>query len=188
MKTFSTINREVESITEAPCWLAAVLIIKHSWTTKPLPLTLIRCIRPRGPADVMHVGLHDVYTISASIHHAALHLCLLPAALHHNLLLRLHLQSNPCHQPVSVCVFISVCVCARACSSTSITCCVCVCERAVGKVNGSVHSHSRRHDSVKNIQRLQNEWKMAKIALIVILLYVISWSPYSCVALTAFAG
>lgn len=63
-----------------------------------------------------------------------------------------------------------------------------MCERAVGKVNGSVHSHSRRHDSVKNIQRLQNEWKMAKIALIVILLYVISWSPYSCVALTAFAG
>uniref|UniRef100_A0A673BRN3 Opsin 4a (melanopsin) n=1 Tax=Sphaeramia orbicularis TaxID=375764 RepID=A0A673BRN3_9TELE len=36
--------------------------------------------------------------------------------------------------------------------------------------------------------RLQNEWKMAKIALIVILLYVISWSPYSAVALTAFAG
>ncbi|XP_003963814.3 melanopsin-A isoform X1 [Takifugu rubripes] len=60
--------------------------------------------------------------------------------------------------------------------------------KAVGKVNGSVHSHSRRRESVKNFQRLQNEWKMAKIALMVILLYVISWSPYSCVALTAFAG
>ncbi|TNM99617.1 hypothetical protein fugu_012650 [Takifugu bimaculatus] len=35
---------------------------------------------------------------------------------------------------------------------------------------------------------MTNEWKMAKIALMVILLYVISWSPYSCVALTAFAG
>lgn len=67
-----------------------------------------------------------------------------------------------------------------------------MCVSAVGKVNGSVHgsvhSHSRRHESMKNVQRLQNEWKMAKIALIVILLYVISWSPYSCVALTAFAG
>lgn len=29
---------------------------------------------------------------------------------------------------------------------------------------------------------------MAKIALIVILLFVISWAPYSCTALTAFAG
>ncbi|XP_075902317.1 melanopsin-A [Nelusetta ayraudi] len=56
--------------------------------------------------------------------------------------------------------------------------------QAVGKVHGSVHSR----DSSRNFQRLQNEWKMAKIALIVILLYVVSWSPYSSVALTAFAG
>lgn len=54
--------------------------------------------------------------------------------------------------------------------------------RAVGKINGN------SRDSVKSFNRLQNEWKMAKIALIVILLYVISWSPYSTVALTAFAG
>ncbi|XP_026165147.1 melanopsin-A [Mastacembelus armatus] len=60
--------------------------------------------------------------------------------------------------------------------------------QAVGKVNGSVHSHSSCRDSVKRFHRLQNEWKMAKIALIVILLYVVSWSPYSVVALTAFAG
>ncbi|KAF7654954.1 hypothetical protein LDENG_00062810 [Lucifuga dentata] len=58
--------------------------------------------------------------------------------------------------------------------------------KAVGKSNGSIHSNSR--DSVKSFHRLQNEWKMAKIALIVILLYVVSWSPYSSVALTAFAG
>lgn len=64
--------------------------------------------------------------------------------------------------------------------------CFCV-FRAVGKVNGSIHGHGSR-DSVKSFHRLQNEWKMAKIALIVILLYVISWSPYSTVALTAFAG
>ncbi|XP_069581555.1 melanopsin-A-like [Brachyistius frenatus] len=54
--------------------------------------------------------------------------------------------------------------------------------QAVGKINGSTR------DSMKSFHRLQNEWKMAKIALIVILLYVVSWSPYSSVALTAFAG
>ncbi|KAG8520609.1 Melanopsin, partial [Galemys pyrenaicus] len=37
-------------------------------------------------------------------------------------------------------------------------------------------------------QRLQNEWKMAKIILLVILLFVLSWAPYSTVALVAFAG
>lgn len=57
--------------------------------------------------------------------------------------------------------------------------------RAVGKINGEGVGP---RDSIKKIQRMKNEWKMAKIALIVILLYVISWSPYSCVALTAFAG
>ncbi|XP_039645177.1 opsin 4b isoform X1 [Perca fluviatilis] len=43
-------------------------------------------------------------------------------------------------------------------------------------------------DSAKKFNKMKSEWKMAKIALIVILLYVISWAPYSCVALTAFAG
>ncbi|XP_070327066.1 LIM domain-binding protein 3 isoform X6 [Odocoileus virginianus] len=37
-------------------------------------------------------------------------------------------------------------------------------------------------------QRLQNEWKMAKIELLVILLFVLSWAPYSTVALMGFAG
>ncbi|XP_004681111.2 PREDICTED: melanopsin [Condylura cristata] len=37
-------------------------------------------------------------------------------------------------------------------------------------------------------QRLQNEWKMAKVILLVILLFVLSWAPYSTVALVAFAG
>ncbi|TSK14880.1 Inactive ubiquitin carboxyl-terminal hydrolase 54 [Bagarius yarrelli] len=56
---------------------------------------------------------------------------------------------------------------------------------AVSKIseNGGVTK-----DSIKKFHRLKSEWKMAKVALIVILLYVISWSPYSCVALTAFAG
>uniref|UniRef100_A0A8C3WZ05 Melanopsin n=1 Tax=Catagonus wagneri TaxID=51154 RepID=A0A8C3WZ05_9CETA len=37
-------------------------------------------------------------------------------------------------------------------------------------------------------QRLRNEWKMAKIELLVILLFVLSWAPYSTVALMGFAG
>ncbi|XP_061086374.1 melanopsin-A-like [Conger conger] len=54
---------------------------------------------------------------------------------------------------------------------------------AVGKITGD-----NTKDSIKRFHRMKSEWKMAKIALIIILLYVISWSPYSCVALTAFAG
>ncbi|KAM9701072.1 LOW QUALITY PROTEIN: melanopsin-A-like, partial [Menidia menidia] len=53
---------------------------------------------------------------------------------------------------------------------------------AVGKAPGS------SRDSLRTFRRLQSEWKMAKIALLVILLYVLSWAPYSAVALTAFAG
>lgn len=37
-------------------------------------------------------------------------------------------------------------------------------------------------------QRLQSEWKMAKIVLLVIFLFVLSWAPYSTVALMAFSG
>ncbi|XP_056247497.1 melanopsin-like [Seriola aureovittata] len=37
-------------------------------------------------------------------------------------------------------------------------------------------------------ERLRSEWRMAKVALGVILLFVLSWSPYSAVALTATAG
>ncbi|XP_072612517.1 melanopsin isoform X1 [Vulpes vulpes] len=42
--------------------------------------------------------------------------------------------------------------------------------------------------SPRQRQRLQREWKMAKMELLVILLFVLSWAPYSTVALTAFAG
>ncbi|XP_035997874.1 melanopsin-A isoform X2 [Fundulus heteroclitus] len=45
-----------------------------------------------------------------------------------------------------------------------------------------------KRDSAKKFHKMRSEWKMAKIALIVILLFVISWAPYSCAALTAFAG
>ncbi|XP_063290784.1 melanopsin isoform X2 [Pelobates fuscus] len=55
--------------------------------------------------------------------------------------------------------------------------------RAVQKIGSDNNKESH-----KQYQKMQNEWKMAKIALVVILLYVVSWSPYSTVALVAFAG
>ncbi|XP_061304108.1 melanopsin [Pezoporus flaviventris] len=62
---------------------------------------------------------------------------------------------------------------------------------AIKKANKSIQAFGCKHGNKefqKQFQRMKNEWKMAKIALIVILLYVISWSPYSVVALVAFAG
>ncbi|KAM8939405.1 melanopsin-B-like [Pelodytes ibericus] len=35
---------------------------------------------------------------------------------------------------------------------------------------------------------MKTEWKMAKIAFIIIIVYVLSWSPYACVTLIAWAG
>lgn len=55
--------------------------------------------------------------------------------------------------------------------------------RAITKINCQGN-----RDSAKRFHKMRSEWKMAKIALIVILLFVISWAPYSCTALTAFAG
>ncbi|XP_062989179.1 melanopsin [Elgaria multicarinata webbii] len=55
--------------------------------------------------------------------------------------------------------------------------------RAVQKITPDSSKESQRL-----FQRMKNEWKMAKLALMVILLYVISWSPYSVIALMAFAG
>ncbi|XP_042638911.1 melanopsin [Orycteropus afer afer] len=43
-------------------------------------------------------------------------------------------------------------------------------------------------ESPRQRRRLQSEWKMAKIALLTILLYVLSWAPYSTVVLVTFAG
>lgn len=56
-------------------------------------------------------------------------------------------------------------------------------DRAISKIN-----YEGSRDSAKSFHKMRSEWKMAKIALIVIMLYVISWAPYSCAALTAFAG
>ncbi|XP_068043662.1 melanopsin-like isoform X2 [Anomalospiza imberbis] len=37
-------------------------------------------------------------------------------------------------------------------------------------------------------QSIKNEWKLAKIAFVVIIVFVLSWSPYACVTLIAWAG
>ncbi|XP_060782276.1 melanopsin-A isoform X2 [Neoarius graeffei] len=62
--------------------------------------------------------------------------------------------------------------------------------RAIRNSNQDVTKMDRYNirNKVKRFSKMKTEWKMAKVALIVILLYVISWSPYSIVALTAFAG
>ncbi|KAI3365112.1 hypothetical protein L3Q82_010230 [Scortum barcoo] len=72
--------------------------------------------------------------------------------------------------PLSIIIF-SYCCIFRAIRHTT---------RAITKIN--------TRDSAKRFHKMKSEWKMAKIALIVILLFVISWAPYSCAALTAFAG
>ncbi|KAJ7324326.1 hypothetical protein JRQ81_017346 [Phrynocephalus forsythii] len=62
--------------------------------------------------------------------------------------------------------------------------------RAIKKGNRTVRriSFDNGKESQRLYQKMKNEWKMAKIALVIISLYVISWSPYSVVALVAFAG
>ncbi|XP_053196976.1 melanopsin-A-like [Scomber japonicus] len=75
--------------------------------------------------------------------------------------------------PLSIIIFCYCCI-FRAIRHTT---------RAITKINCE-----GTRDSAKRVHRMRSEWKMAKIALIVILLYVISWAPYSCAALTAFAG
>ncbi|XP_062269657.1 melanopsin-A-like [Platichthys flesus] len=75
--------------------------------------------------------------------------------------------------PLSIIIFCYFCI-FRAIRHTT---------RAIEKINGVGN-----RDSAKRLHKMKTEWKMAKIALIVILLFVISWAPYSCVALTAFAG
>lgn len=35
---------------------------------------------------------------------------------------------------------------------------------------------------------IRTEWKLAKIAFVVIVIYVLSWSPYACVTLISWAG
>ncbi|XP_027702180.1 melanopsin isoform X4 [Vombatus ursinus] len=62
--------------------------------------------------------------------------------------------------------------------------------RAIRDTNKTIQNigSSESTASPRHCQRMKNEWRMAKIALVVILLFVLSWAPYSTVALVAFAG
>nr|ALG92572.1 Xenopus-like melanopsin-2 [Danio rerio] len=46
---------------------------------------------------------------------------------------------------------------------------------------------SQKSSFVKQ-QSMRSEWKLAKIAAVVIVVYVLSWAPYACVTLVAWAG
>ncbi|XP_046901188.1 opsin 4xa [Hypomesus transpacificus] len=48
-------------------------------------------------------------------------------------------------------------------------------------------SHVRKSTLIQQ-QSIKTEWKLAKIASVVIIVYVLSWSPYACVTLIAWAG
>ncbi|XP_069316803.1 melanopsin isoform X1 [Eulemur rufifrons] len=60
--------------------------------------------------------------------------------------------------------------------------------RETGRALQTFGASKGTSESPRQRQRLQNEWKMAKIMLLVILLFVLSWAPYTAVALVAFAG
>ncbi|XP_034048746.1 opsin 4xa [Thalassophryne amazonica] len=45
-----------------------------------------------------------------------------------------------------------------------------------------------RKPTVIQHQSIKTEWKLAKIAFVVIIVFVLSWSPYACVTLIAWAG
>uniref|UniRef100_A0A672MFQ8 Melanopsin-B-like n=1 Tax=Sinocyclocheilus grahami TaxID=75366 RepID=A0A672MFQ8_SINGR len=48
-------------------------------------------------------------------------------------------------------------------------------------------SHVRKTAFIQQ-QSIKTEWKLAKIAFVVIIVFVLSWSPYACVTLIAWAG
>nr|XP_055064365.1 opsin 4xa [Misgurnus anguillicaudatus] len=45
-----------------------------------------------------------------------------------------------------------------------------------------------RKTTLTQEQSIKTEWKLAKIAFVVIIVFVLSWSPYACVTLIAWAG
>lgn len=65
--------------------------------------------------------------------------------------------------------------------------CYCAILRAVRRAGREVEQLSGG-DVNKAYERLRGEWRLAKVALGVILLFIVSWAPYSAVALTATAG
>lgn len=66
----------------------------HHWNGFNYIVLSPRCVCSRGPNDLLHVGLYDVYPICPGLHNAALCLCLLYPSVCHYVLLFVHL---PCY-------------------------------------------------------------------------------------------
>ncbi|KAG7247677.1 hypothetical protein CRUP_013809, partial [Coryphaenoides rupestris] len=45
-----------------------------------------------------------------------------------------------------------------------------------------------RKSTIIRQKSIRSEWKLAKIAFVVIVVYVLSWSPYACVTMISWAG
>ncbi|XP_029139918.1 melanopsin [Protobothrops mucrosquamatus] len=58
--------------------------------------------------------------------------------------------------------------------------------RSTGRNVQKLGSSSKRKQS--SSQSIKSEWKLAKVAFVAIVVYVVSWSPYACVTLIAWAG
>ncbi|XP_077156982.1 melanopsin [Paroedura picta] len=58
--------------------------------------------------------------------------------------------------------------------------------RTIGRNVQKLGSSSGRKSNIS--QSIKSEWKLAKIAFVAIVVYVVSWSPYACVTLIAWAG
>ncbi|KAL2087728.1 hypothetical protein ACEWY4_016556 [Coilia grayii] len=59
--------------------------------------------------------------------------------------------------------------------------------RSTGRDLERLGSH-RMKSALDQQQSIKTEWKLAKVAFVVIIVFVLSWSPYACVTLIAWAG
>ncbi|KAK2910915.1 hypothetical protein Q8A67_003048 [Cirrhinus molitorella] len=59
---------------------------------------------------------------------------------------------------------------------------------SVRKASRDLERLSSQKSSFVKQQSMRSEWKLAKIAAVVIVVYVLSWAPYACVTLIAWAG
>ncbi|XP_016140147.1 melanopsin-A-like [Sinocyclocheilus grahami] len=59
---------------------------------------------------------------------------------------------------------------------------------SVRKASRDLEQLSSQKSSFVKQQSMRSEWKLAKIAAVVIVVYVLSWAPYACVTLIAWAG
>ncbi|XP_062383684.1 opsin 4xa [Sardina pilchardus] len=59
--------------------------------------------------------------------------------------------------------------------------------RSTGRDVERLGSHGRKSTLIQQ-QSIKTEWKLAKIAFLVIIVFVLSWSPYAAVTLIAWAG